>query len=417
MVMDVLMVGAGEYTAGYVPTKDGAASDKPAGVIAITLFDLRRLGKVRRLVMCDAGGSRFPAIRQTLKTKIADEYRDMDITLETFPSDDISFAPESYREAIKNMKKGDMVTIFTPDDTHFDIAMAAIERGLHVLVAKPAVQLLEHHRTLCQAARRNGVLVAVEFHKRFDPIYADAHDRIRNLGAFSYFSSTMTQPKKQLETFAGWAGKSSDISYYLNSHHIDFLVWSVGVTSRPIRVVAMASRGEASRILGREMEDTITLMVEWANEDMTRGTSVHMASWIAPPGDCHTQQNFYYGGGKGELRVDQAHRGYSGASEENGYSSLNPLYMRYTPDGRGYFGGQQGYGYRSLSLFLEAAEEINNGLRTTEQCDKEGILATIHTTLPQTAILEAGRRSLDSNGSSIFISYDEKGFPIGFSTN
>lgn len=30
----------------------------------------------------------------------------------------------------------------------------------------------------------------------------------------------MTQPKKQLDTFAGWAGKSSDISYYLNSHHI-----------------------------------------------------------------------------------------------------------------------------------------------------------------------------------------------------
>jgi len=37
----------------------------------------------------------------------------------------------------------------------------------------------------------------------------------------------MSQPKKQLATFRAWAGKSSDISYYLNSHHIDFLCWAL----------------------------------------------------------------------------------------------------------------------------------------------------------------------------------------------
>jgi D-galacturonate reductase len=66
-------------------------------------------------------------------------------------------------------------------------------------------------------------------------------DRIRHqLGPFSFFQSTMTQPKAQLDTFRGWAGKSSDISYYLNSHHMDIHAWSVGRTARPERVVAMA---------------------------------------------------------------------------------------------------------------------------------------------------------------------------------
>ena len=37
----------------------------------------------------------------------------------------------------------------------------------------------------------------------------------------------MSQPKRQLETFRSWAGKSSDISYYLNSHHIDFCAWAL----------------------------------------------------------------------------------------------------------------------------------------------------------------------------------------------
>ena len=44
----------------------------------------------------------------------------------------------------------------------------------------------------------------------------DARDRIQDLGGLSYMYSYMSQPKHQLETFKAWAGKSSDISYYLN---------------------------------------------------------------------------------------------------------------------------------------------------------------------------------------------------------
>ena len=36
----------------------------------------------------------------------------------------------------------------------------------------------------------------------------------------------------------------SDISYYLNSHHIDFHEWCVGHKSRPVQVTALASTGE-----------------------------------------------------------------------------------------------------------------------------------------------------------------------------
>ena len=49
--VDVLMVGTGEYTTGYVG--GGAAdSDKGAGVVALTMFDLRRRGKVDKISMC-----------------------------------------------------------------------------------------------------------------------------------------------------------------------------------------------------------------------------------------------------------------------------------------------------------------------------------------------------------------------------
>lgn len=48
---NVLMVGTGEYTTGYVGGT-AADSDKGAGVVALTMFDLRRRGKVERVGMC-----------------------------------------------------------------------------------------------------------------------------------------------------------------------------------------------------------------------------------------------------------------------------------------------------------------------------------------------------------------------------
>lgn len=89
--------------------------------------------------------------------------------------------------------------------------MYAIERGIHVLVTKPATQLLSHHNELIAAAKKHQVCCFVEHHKRFDPVYSDAKARAASLGEFNFFSAWMSQPKSQLETFRAWAGKDSDI--------------------------------------------------------------------------------------------------------------------------------------------------------------------------------------------------------------
>lgn len=43
----------------------------------------------------------------------------------------------------------------------------AVERGIHVLVTKPAVQTLDHHNALITAAKKHNVVCFVEHHKRF----------------------------------------------------------------------------------------------------------------------------------------------------------------------------------------------------------------------------------------------------------
>lgn len=298
--VNVLMIGTGEYTTGFV---NGAASDsdKGAGVVALSMFDLRARGKVNKLGLCGVNGSKFPDIRNHMQHAIGDVYEGLCLDLQSFPNDD-EVDPLAYQKALYQFIPGDAVIIFTPDDTHFDIALAAIERGLHVLVTKPAVKSLDQHRILCEAAKKHNVLVAVEVHKRWDPMYTDARDKIKGLGDFSYIYSYMSQPKHQLQTFSQWAGKGSDISYYLNSHHVDFHEWCVGNKARPISVTASASVGVAKSLFNMDCEDTITLMVLWENLSADNkstgsvGTAVYTSSWIAPKSDVHSQQRFFYMG-------------------------------------------------------------------------------------------------------------------------
>ena len=395
--MNALMIGTGEYTTGYVHGS-ASQSDKSAGVIALTLFDLRRRRRINQLSMAGTNGQKFLGIRQHLARAIGETYRDMDLEFSSFPADHVERDPQAYREALATLDPGDIVCIFTPDDTHFEIALAAIEARCHVLVAKPMVKTHAEHLRLIEAAEANNVLVAMEVHKRWDPIYIDARDRIRSLGDFSFFSSYMSQPKSQLETFRAWAGKSSDISYYLNSHHIDFNLWAVGEFARPVSVCASAATGVAQS-MGIDTEDTITLSVDWENNSGARATGVYTASWIAPKAEVHSQQRWFYMGHRGELSVDQAHRGYAIANDQAGYASPNPLFMKYTPDADGFFAGQSGYGYRSIEDFVEAAIAIRSGDATPESF--QGKLATVQDTALVTAILESGRKSLDSGGRPI----------------
>ena len=68
--------------------------------------------------------------------------------------------------------------------------------------------------------------------------------------------------------------------------------------------------------------------------------------------------------------------------------------MKYTPDEEGNFNGQGGYGYVSFEKFIDAVTGLKEGKVTLEDLDKRG-LPTLLNTIATTAILEAGRKSLD----------------------
>ena len=92
--------------------------------------------------------------------------------------------------------------------------------------------------------------------------------------------------------------------------------------------------------------------------------------------------------------MDQAKKGYIISSDSAGQVQwFNPFYMHYAPDEEGNFSGT-GYGYVSYEKLVDAVTALKEGRVTLDGLDRRG-LSTLKNTLATTAILKAGRMSLD----------------------
>lgn len=100
-----------------------------------------------------------------LHKNITQFYNSLDTSFTSFPSDSQT-DPNAYKTAIDALPPGSAITIFTPDTTHYPIALYAIERKIHVLITKPAVKTLEHHLALLEAAAKRKLISSVYYKPR-----------------------------------------------------------------------------------------------------------------------------------------------------------------------------------------------------------------------------------------------------------
>lgn len=98
---------------------------------------------------------------------------------------------------------------------------------------------------------------------------------------------------------------------------------------KPVKVTASGTTGIATSMgCDPKTEDTITLLVDWVNinDSKQKGTAVYTASWAAPlKAGVHSEQRFHYMAAKGEVRVDQAHRGYSVVEDDIGKLDVSAI--------------------------------------------------------------------------------------------
>lgn len=74
----------------------------------------------------------------------------------------------------------DAVTIAAPTHLHRDLAIACINRGVHVMVEKPIASSVEEGRAIIAAARRAGVALMIGHVERFNPAVEAIKEAIRH---------------------------------------------------------------------------------------------------------------------------------------------------------------------------------------------------------------------------------------------
>lgn len=100
-------------------------------------------------------------------------------------------------EDLLNDPDVEIVVISTPPDSHAYWAMAALERGKHVVVEKPMALTTRECDTLIEHARSHGLALSVYQNRRFDPDYSVIRDAVRSGRVGEIF---------HVETFVGGYG-------------------------------------------------------------------------------------------------------------------------------------------------------------------------------------------------------------------
>lgn len=170
------------------------------------------------------------------------------------------------------------VSVVTPDQSHREVAVAIAEAGKHLLVEKPLATTVEDAWAIIEAAKRNRVMLMVDFHNRWNPPFCAARDAIRadQIGRLKYIymrlHNAITVPTEMLR----WAG-GSNVIWFLGSHCLDLLRWLLEAEVE--RVSAVAGSG-VLREQGIDTDDYVVATLEFSGGP--KATLEHC--WILPPG-------------------------------------------------------------------------------------------------------------------------------------
>ncbi|MDU1763495.1 MAG: Gfo/Idh/MocA family oxidoreductase, partial [Anaerococcus vaginalis] len=77
-------------------------------------------------------------------------------------------------------EKIDAASIVTPDHLHVEPALACIEKGVDLLIEKPLATSVADCKKIYEAAKKNKVRVAVDFHKRWDPAAIFIYNKLKS---------------------------------------------------------------------------------------------------------------------------------------------------------------------------------------------------------------------------------------------
>jgi len=140
---------------------------------------------------------------------------------------------KDYREMLEKVAM-DAVAIITPHTQHFQQAMDALDKGLHVLIEKPMVCTIEHAKILVNRFQETGKVGLVAYQRHYAPQFRYIKQSIESgkvgevqfisaLQCQEWYKGTMGTWRQDPELSGG--GQLNDSG----SHLVDIILWTTGL--------------------------------------------------------------------------------------------------------------------------------------------------------------------------------------------
>lgn len=376
--MKVLVVGAGMYVTGR--------GTPGVGTLLPALAQYARVGRLDAVTVlatrseADSGVPEAAArVNALLGTHLPVRYRQLDKPIAA------AVRPGEF----------DCALVCVPDDRHYEVTAALLDRGLHCLVVKPLTPTVAEAQRLVDLAQARGVHGAVEFHKRHDEQNLLARHVLREgrLGEPKYmvvgYSQRIDIP---LVAFRAWAERTN-IFQYLGVHYADLIHFLTGLVPR--RVSAIGTRGTL-QAQGVDTWDSVHATIAWQPPGGGAEFVSQLAiGWIDPSATpALSDQRFFLVGSRGRLDLDQTDRGVRLVTPD-GVETPNPHFSMVL--GEHDEAAFRGYGYRSVERFLRDVVDVAAGRVAPAALD--AIRPTFRQALVSTAVVEAANASLADAGA------------------
>ncbi len=320
----------------------------------------------------------------------------LDALREALPA--MPFTPrlDPFPAVLRGTPSRGLAVIALPDPLHFEAVMTALDAGLHVLCVKPLVLTVAESIEIERKSKARNLLVAVEYHKRFDDRALMARQRFRRgeFGEFRLGTAILFEKwHYRNSNFQNWfSADATDAFTYIGCHYVDLVAFLTGLTPAAVSVYGIPDRFP-NGVEGYLWTDARVL---WSN-----GGCLNVQNALGYPdkGPGANIQGLTMWCDQAFLRHSDQYRGLEYCNRD-GYSEPSPDYMQSVEWHRGGL-RPVGYGLRSIEAIVETVSDLESGRTTLEEIDTRGLIATPANSRYNERVIEAGRQSILNGGSLV----------------
>lgn len=210
------------------------------------------------------------------------------------------------------------VIVCTPEDSHLEPCLRAIERGKAVFVEKPIAHTVEQAEQMRDAARGEGTILMVGHCLRFEPRWAAVKTAIES-GEIGELQSIRTRRIQEIGSQTILKGRTT-LPLYLGVHDFDIARWFID--SDVETVYAQSKKGVLTG-MGYEVADAYWAIYCFQN-GVVGVTELGWALPVRPPG--HGLAGVTVVGAEGLIDLDQTENGMLRFTKE-GVDTVDTMYF------------------------------------------------------------------------------------------